>query len=297
MPMAKMLPMSKQLHVVTAKAEVTHDTTTTLTVDLSELVSQKLGRNVLQGSIFRLKYVKLLCTNDDGNDAAGFQPLQAGEAGYGFYQSVMPTKYNINAWQQMKNTWLEQQRELVPLPGGFREFAIGYYDSNPERYFSADSTPTNPVLKDTLRALKVVESAAAPVTYNDHSLFYTGVTNDGNDSTAILDNYDEEHQILTARVKDQDGVTIFSNKYDQLASGSEQRVHFNYDGTGPVAQSITSSSQPLLQILYWEVPSGTTIDQVTGLCRVKFRTFNDEGTTHPSDVSLEIGIEGWKLIK
>lgn len=291
--MAKMLPMSKQLHVVHANAEVVHDTTTALTVDLSELVSQKLGRNVLQGSIFRLKYVKLICTNDDGNDRAGFVPLEGGEPGYGFYQSVMPTKYNINAWQQMKNTWLEQQRELVPLPGGFREFAIGYYDSNPERYFSTDSTPTNPVLKDTLRALKVVESATSPVSYNDHSLFYTGTTNDANDSTAILDNYDEEHQILTARVKDQDGVTIFSNKYDQLASGSEQRVHFNID----TVQTIASSADNLLYMLYWEAPTGSTVDQVTGLCRLKFRTLNAEGATHPSDVACEFGIEGWKLIK
>lgn len=290
----KVTPMSKTVHVLRAHGEFVEDTIHSVTVDLSQLLSAKLGRNILQGQVFRVKYLNMTCTNDDGGDPAGFTPLGNSE-GYGFCQTVVPTKYNVNAWQQMKDTWLEQQRELVPLPGGFREFAIGYFDSNPEVYMDAASTPINPVLKNTLRALKVVESAASPVVYNDHSLFLTGDTNDTNDSTAILDNYDEEHQILVARVKDQDGVTIYSNKYQALAGDSIQRMYFATNQPG--FSQIVSATAGACNNMFINAPANSSFDQVTGLLSVSFKTLNKNGDTHPSEVNLEVGVEGWTIIK
>ena len=96
-------------------------------IDLTSKLSNYLGRNILQGNAVRVTGMSIHIEPhpDQWESLNSF----TGGALTGYISYVQPTKYRVNAWNQLFDTWREQQLERPGL--AFQttpnEFAI-YYD-------------------------------------------------------------------------------------------------------------------------------------------------------------------------
>jgi len=297
---------SKQVHMLTQTFNVTHPNDP-LTGDfiprqtnylrLDQMVSRNIGKNVRQGSNFRV--VGIGCTLTGSLDGPAGADLDEGGAAMVKFDWVQPTKEKVKAWQRVKKRWLKWRR-LAGVMNRFDDFCVCF---DPNHHGSGDYWGGSGSGNQPFSEIFDSENMLVGDFSDRHNVGLLGDTQDvgaGVDFTGAFAEY-ESRMGYTFVSTDAEGNVLarakFSNKPAQVTDGIS--VSCNLTPVGDEGDADEGSPYGIGYAMEW-LPADNHCSVMCGLIRVNAWILPLDETIDYADnltLSVTIAVEGWSELK
>lgn len=153
-------------------------TETTTHFYLDRIMSQKMGKNIRNGNIFKIKGYQVQA---EPKDTGATDDFDTGGALQGSIRYAPVTTHTVKAWKQGFYTWKKQQvmSSKFGQHNKFNDFEVSYSASN-----SLDS-----------RISELMDNPLNSATGDPHKIGLFGVSNDSSNYTSLFDLYNSRNPI------------------------------------------------------------------------------------------------------
>lgn len=286
-------------------------------IDLTSKLSNYLGRNILQGNAVRVTGMSISIEPDPSQ----WETINQFQGGHicGYISYIQPTKYRVNAWNQLFRVWREQQLERPGLAfqNTPNEFAIYYDPDHAEADQAGDLSQSESPINfcgGSVRGLQEWPS--------DSEHAYVGLLG-SHDETGLFSGTDNYYGVLysynLAHPTEQQGqaggvdldtaVSGFYNKFDQHDLTGHYDDEDNMHGTARIPfqcgfyNDTIMGSDNMPSVFGWQLnlSGNQALNVMCGLQKIVITGFapDDEFLTLADKLKMRVTwhVEGWKNLK
>tara|TARA_B100000214_G_C23961628_1_gene625554 strand:- start:1374 stop:2339 length:966 start_codon:yes stop_codon:yes gene_type:complete len=285
-------------------------------IDLTSKLSNYLGRNILQGNSVRVTGMSISMEPDPEQ----WESMNsfAGGALTGYISYVQPTKYRVNAWNQLFKVWREQQLERPGLAfqNTPNEFAIFYDPEHAEMRQAGDLSQSEAPINycgGSVRGLQEWPSDGEHAHVgllggHDEAGMFGGTDN----YYGVLYSYNLSHPTeMNAQASGVDldtAISGFFNKFDQHDLTGHYDDEDNMHGTARIPFQVAfwndtggSNDAPVVQGWQLNLSGNQALNVMCGLQKIVITGFSPDDTFFSLADKMKLRVtwhvEGWKNLK
>lgn len=285
-------------------------------IDLTSKLSNYLGRNILQGQAVRVTGMSISLEPDPEQ----WETINSftGGALTGYISYVQPTKYRVNAWNQLFDVWREQQLERPGLAfqNTPNEFAVFYDPDHAEARQAGDLSQSEAPINfcgGDIRGIQEWPSLSEHayvglIGSHDESGLFSGTEN----YYGILYSYNLAHPTsdqAQVGAGDLDTATnAFYNKFDQHDLTGHYDDEDNMHGTARIPFQVAfwndaggSNDAPYVQGWQLNLSGNQALNVMCGLQKIVITGFSPDDSFFTLEDKMKLRVtwhvEGWKNLK